>query len=72
MPCGLALNIIMFKMQMSQDVNGSEGQKDRGVHGELNISGSLRCVFTSAECVTGISIQLLHGSGTVKWNLAHA
>lgn len=72
MPCGLALNIIMFKMQMSQDVNDSERQKDWGVHGELNISRSLRCVFISAECVTGISIQLLYGSGTVKCNLAHA
>lgn len=72
MPCGLALNIIMFKLEVSQDVNDSEAQKDWGMHEEPNINRSLKCVFTLTECVIGINIQVLYDSGTVKCNLAHA
>lgn len=71
MPCGLALNTIMFKMQMSQDMNDNKGQNDWGMYGEPNVNRLLRSVLTLTENVIGISIQFLNNSGTVKCNLAH-
>lgn len=50
MPCGLALNIIMFEMQMSQYAYDSEGQKDWGVHGDPNTKRSLKCFHLDRVC----------------------
>ena len=72
MHCDLALNIITFKMQMNQDVNDSEGLRDWDVHGEPSFNSALKCFFTLAEYVIGISVEHLSNSDVVKCNLAHA
>lgn len=40
MHCDLAQNIIMFKMQMNQDVNDGEGLRDWDVYGEPSLNRS--------------------------------
>lgn len=72
MHCDLALNRIMFKMQMNQGTNDSEGLRDWDVHGEPSFSKSLKCFFTLAEYAIGISVEHLSNSDIVKCNLAYA
>lgn len=72
MYCDPAVNIIMFKLQMHQDVNNSEGLRDWDVYGEPSFNTSLRCFFTLAEYVIGISVELLSNLDIVKHNLACA
>lgn len=42
------------------------------MHGEPSLDRSLRCVFTLAENVIGISVEQLSNSDIVKRNLAYA
>lgn len=69
MYCDLALLIIMFKMQMNQDVNDGEGLRDWDVHEEPSFNRSLKCFFTSAEYVIGMSVECFPNSDIVKCNL---
>lgn len=71
MHCDLAQNIIMFKMQMNQDVNDGEGLRDWDVYGEPSLNRFLKCFFTLAEYVIGISVEHLSHSDIGKCNLAY-
>lgn len=69
MHCDLALHIVMFKMQMNQDVDDGEGQRDWNAHGEPSFKRSLKCFFTSAEYVIGMSVECFPNADIVRRNL---
>lgn len=54
---------------MNQDVNDGEGLRDWDAHGEPSFNRSLKCFFTSAEYVIGMSVECFPNSDIVKCNL---
>lgn len=55
----LALSIIIFKMQMNQPVNDSEGQRDWDVHKEPSFI-TPQVFFSLLQSVIGISVHAFH------------
>lgn len=56
---------------MNQDVNDGEGLRGWDMYGEPSLNRFLKCFFTLAEYVIGISVEHLSHSDIGKCNLAY-